>query len=107
MALSDRTNLLVQKYILRQYSESEESSLNKKRTGFRRSEFREETHEKACLTSIYDPNHDLIRAKLRRHIGKAGKFLASQPSNEEDGTWSKASHLTQLVEGYIASDTEM
>ena len=42
MALSDRTNLLVQKYIRRQHPELEECSLNKKRTGFRRSKFREE-----------------------------------------------------------------
>jgi hypothetical protein len=59
--------------------------LNKKRTDFRRSEFREETHEKACLTSIYDPNLDLIRAKPRRHIGKAEKFLASPLTKEEEG----------------------
>ena len=84
MALSDRTNLLVQKYIRRQYPELEKCSLNKKRTDFRRSEFREETHEKARLTPIYDPNRNLIRAKPRRHIGKAGKFLASQPTKEEE-----------------------
>ena len=56
----------------------------KKKTGFRRSELREETHEKACLTSIYDPNLDLIRAKPRRHIGKAEEFLASLLTEEED-----------------------
>jgi len=43
----------------------------KKKTGFRRSELREETHEKACLTSIYDRNRDLIRAKPRRYHGRA------------------------------------
>lgn len=73
MALSDRTNLLVQKYIRRQYPELEKCSLNKKRTDFRRSEFREETHEKAYLLPIYDQNRDLIRAKPRRHIGRARK----------------------------------
>ena len=59
------------------------------------------------FTSIYDQNRDLIRAKSRKYIGKAGKFLASPPSKDEEGAWSKSSHLTQLVEGYIASDTEM
>ena len=43
----------------------------KKKTGFRRSELREETHEKACLASIYDRNRDLIRAKTRKHIGRS------------------------------------
>jgi hypothetical protein len=47
--------------------------VEQKRTGFRRSEFREETHEKACLIPIYDQNRDLIRAKPRRHIGRARK----------------------------------
>ena len=42
MALSDRTKLLVQKYIRRQHPDLEECSLNKKRTGLRRSKFREE-----------------------------------------------------------------
>ena len=42
-----------------------------KKTGFRRSELREETHEKACLASIYDRNRDLIRAKPRKHIGRS------------------------------------
>ena len=43
----------------------------KKKTGFRRSELRGKTHEKACLTSIYDRNRDLIRAKPRRYHGRA------------------------------------
>ena len=58
--------------------------VEQKKTGFHRPEFREETHEKARLTPIYDPNRNLIRAKPRRHIGKAGKFLASQPTKEEE-----------------------
>ena len=47
--------------------------LKQKKTGFRRSELREETHEKACLTSIYDPNHVLIRAIPRRHYERLRK----------------------------------
>ena len=56
----------------------------KKRTGFDRSELREKTHEKAYLSSIYDPNRDLIRAKPWRHIAKAEDFLASLLTEEED-----------------------
>ena len=69
MALSDRTNLLVQEYIRRQYPELEECSL-KKKTGFRRSELKGGNHEKVHSEVINDPNRDLIRAKSRRHNGR-------------------------------------
>ena len=69
MALSDRTKLLVQKYIRRQYPELEECSL-KKKTGFRRSELKGGNHEKVHSVSSNDLNRDLIRAKSRRHNGR-------------------------------------
>ena len=66
MPLSDRTNLLVQKYICRQYPELEECSL-KKKTGFRRSELKGGNHEKVHSVNSNDLNRDLIRAKSRKH----------------------------------------
>ena len=51
MVLSDGTNLLVQKYIRRQHPELNECPLNKRKTGFRRPEFREETHEN-CVAPL-------------------------------------------------------
>ena len=69
--------------------------VEQKRTGFRRSEFREETHEKACVASIYYRNRALIRATPRRHIGKVEKFLASPLTKGEEGAQSKASRLAR------------